>query len=45
MALELQRVFYRLQTSPRAVHTESLTKSFGWGHNDAFVQHDVQVYG
>lgn len=42
MALELQRVFYRLQTSPKAVPTENLTRAFGWSAHDAFIQHDVQ---
>lgn len=43
VALELQRVFYSLQTSPKAVGTLSLTKAFGWSTADAFVQHDIQV--
>ena len=43
MALELQRVFYSLQTRPAAVGTLSLTKAFGWSTADAFVQHDIQV--
>lgn len=40
--LALQRVFYRLETSDKAVSTKELTKSFGWGHMDSFTQHDVQ---
>lgn len=43
VALELQRVFYSLQTRPKAVGTLSLTKAFGWSTADAFVQHDIQV--
>jgi len=43
VTLELQRVFYLLQTSARAVGTETLTKAFGWSATDSFIQHDVQV--
>eukprot|EP01124_Arcella_intermedia_P013468 TRINITY_DN1987_c0_g1_i1.p1 TRINITY_DN1987_c0_g1~~TRINITY_DN1987_c0_g1_i1.p1 ORF type:complete len:1184 (-),score=304.19 TRINITY_DN1987_c0_g1_i1:63-3557(-) len=40
---QLQKLFLRLNTSDkRAVDTKSLTKSFGWGQDDAFTQHDVQ---
>ncbi|CAM9917510.1 unnamed protein product [Discosporangium mesarthrocarpum] len=43
MALALQRVFYRLQTSVKAVGTKELTKSFGWDAYDSFTQQqDVQ---
>jgi ubiquitin carboxyl-terminal hydrolase 7 len=42
--LGLQRVFYRLQTSGEAVETGELTKSFGWGSIDSFMQHDVQEF-
>ncbi|OQR93624.1 ubiquitin carboxyl-terminal hydrolase 12 [Achlya hypogyna] len=42
VVLALQRVFYRLETSDKAVSTKELTKSFGWSHMDAFTQHDVQ---
>lgn len=42
--LALQRVFYRLQTSPNAVDTSELTKSFGWDAVDSFMQHDVQEF-
>ena len=38
MALALQRVFYRLQTSDRSVGTKELTKSFGWDAYDSFTQ-------
>ncbi len=44
MALALQRVFYNLQTSSKAVTTTALTKSFGWDGVEAFVQHDVQEF-
>lgn len=40
--LALQRVFYELQTSDKAVGTKKLTKSFGWETLDSFMQHDVQ---
>ncbi|OQR88705.1 ubiquitin carboxyl-terminal hydrolase 5 [Thraustotheca clavata] len=42
VVLALQRVFYRLETSQKAVSTKELTRSFGWSHMDAFTQHDVQ---
>ncbi|CAM9545744.1 unnamed protein product, partial [Ectocarpus sp. 13 AM-2016] len=42
MALALQRVFYRLQTSNKSVGTKELTKSFGWDAYDSFTQQDVQ---
>lgn len=38
MALALQRVFYRLQTSTKSVGTKELTKSFGWDTYDSFTQ-------
>lgn len=38
MALALQRVFYRLQTSNKSVGTKELTKSFGWDTYDSFTQ-------
>ena len=44
VALAIQRVFYRLQTSPAAVETQELTRSFGWGGAEAFKQHDVQEF-
>ncbi|CAL8074204.1 unnamed protein product [Calicophoron daubneyi] len=40
--LALQRVFYELQTSSRAVGTKKLTRSFGWATLDSFMQHDAQ---
>ncbi|RKP13022.1 hypothetical protein BJ684DRAFT_10647, partial [Piptocephalis cylindrospora] len=40
----LQRLFYQLQHSPRAVDTQELTASFGWDPNEAFMQHDVQEF-
>ncbi|CDW75353.1 ubiquitin carboxyl-terminal hydrolase [Stylonychia lemnae] len=40
---QLQRLFAHLQMSRRrAVETRGLTKSFGWGANMSFVQHDAQ---
>eukprot|EP00945_MAST-04E_sp_MAST-4E-sp1_P002515 g2515.t1 len=40
--LALQRTFWRMQVSTKAVNTEELTRSFGWESQDAFQQHDVQ---
>ncbi|KAK9019655.1 hypothetical protein V6N11_054168 [Hibiscus sabdariffa] len=40
--LALQRLFYKLQYSETSVATKELTKSFGWGTCDSFIQHDVQ---
>ncbi|XP_070580003.1 ubiquitin carboxyl-terminal hydrolase 7-like [Ptychodera flava] len=40
--LALQRVFFELQYSDKAVGTKKLTKSFGWETLDSFMQHDVQ---
>lgn len=40
--LALQSLFYKLQYSKTSVSTKDLTKSFGWGTYDAFMQHDVQ---
>lgn len=40
----MQRLFHLLQTSPKAVDTAELTKSFGWDLTDAFMQHDVQEF-
>lgn len=42
LPLALQRLFFKLQYSRTAVSTKDLTKSFGWGTYDAFLQHDVQ---
>ncbi|KAL6758807.1 hypothetical protein V8C86DRAFT_1411207 [Haematococcus lacustris] len=42
MPLALQSLFYKLQYSRTSVSTKDLTKSFGWGTYDAFMQHDVQ---
>lgn len=42
MALSLQKVFYNLQFSDKAVCTKNLTKSFGWSSSDVMMQHDVQ---
>eukprot|EP01018_Ginkgo_biloba_P034387 Gb_34568 [translate_table: standard] len=40
--LALQSLFYNIQHSDSSVSTKDLTESFGWGTNDAFMQHDVQ---
>uniref|UniRef100_A0A7S0WIA5 ubiquitinyl hydrolase 1 n=1 Tax=Chlamydomonas leiostraca TaxID=1034604 RepID=A0A7S0WIA5_9CHLO len=42
LPLALQSLFYKLQYSKTPVATKDLTKSFGWGTYDAFMQHDVQ---
>ncbi len=42
LPLALQSLFYKLQYSRTPVSTKDLTKSFGWGTSDAFMQHDVQ---
>jgi hypothetical protein len=42
LALALQRVFWRLQTSKEAVSTRELTQSFGWNGSESFQQQDVQ---
>eukprot|EP00727_Mastigamoeba_balamuthi_P008267 m51a1_g4062 hypothetical protein (1362) ;mRNA; f:735008-740750 len=42
MPLALQRVFFGLKYSPKAVSTKELTKSFGWDTYESFTQHDVQ---
>lgn len=42
--INLQRLFYNLQFSPKAVSTKDLTKSFGWDSGDALVQHDIQEF-
>mmetsp|Transcript_35695 Transcript_35695/g.79387 ORF Transcript_35695/g.79387 Transcript_35695/m.79387 type:complete len:1131 (+) Transcript_35695:131-3523(+) len=42
LPLALQSLFYKLQYSNTSVSTKDLTKSFGWGTYDAFMQHDVQ---
>ncbi|CAH2106521.1 unnamed protein product [Euphydryas editha] len=44
VAFALQRVFYDLQFSDKAVATKKLTKSFGWETLDSFMQHDVQEF-
>ena len=40
IVLNLQILFYKLQTSPVEISTMSLIKSFGWDQQDAFIQHD-----
>lgn len=46
--LELQRLFYLLEhaesTGVRALGTERLTRSFGWGTREVMVQQDVQEF-
>ncbi|KAG1662438.1 hypothetical protein FOA52_004019 [Chlamydomonas sp. UWO 241] len=42
LPLALQSLFYKLQYSRTHVSTKDLTKSFGWGTYDAFMQHDIQ---
>lgn len=42
LPVALQSLFYKLQYSKTSVSTKALTKSFGWGTYDSFMQHDVQ---
>ncbi|CAF0851576.1 unnamed protein product [Adineta steineri] len=42
--LALQKLFYDLQFSDRAVSTKKLTRSFGWDKPDEFCQHDIQEF-
>merc|ERR1712185_264321 len=42
MALALQRVFWRLQTTDSEVSTKELTRAFGWDTAESFMQQDVQ---
>jgi len=42
IGLELQRLFWNLQTQKEAVSTRQLTTAFGWGNQGLFRQHDVQ---
>ncbi|GBG34170.1 Ubiquitin carboxyl-terminal hydrolase 7 [Hondaea fermentalgiana] len=42
IALELQRLFWQLQTSDQSVSTRRLTTAFGWKATFLFRQHDVQ---
>jgi ubiquitin carboxyl-terminal hydrolase 7 len=41
---QMQRLFYELQTAPKAVETKGLTRSFGWTEKDAYQQHDIQEF-
>ena len=42
--LNLQVLFARMQIGKSACSTKSLTKSFGWGDTETFMQHDVQEF-
>lgn len=42
--LTLQRLFCEMQLSTRPCSTKSVTKSFGWGSEETFIQHDVQEF-
>ena len=44
VALALQRVFLELQFSYKPVRIKKLTKSFGWGTLESFMQHDDQEF-
>jgi hypothetical protein len=44
IALNLQWLFARMQTGHGACSTASLTRSFGWGGLETFMQHDVQEF-
>jgi ubiquitin C-terminal hydrolase len=42
--LNLQALFYNLQTRSEACPTRDLTVSFGWGLLEGFEQHDIQEF-
>jgi ubiquitin carboxyl-terminal hydrolase 7 len=42
--LNLQALFYNLQTRNEACGTRDLTVSFGWGPIESFQQHDIQEF-
>lgn len=42
--LNLQHLFYNMQTSDSAVSTKSLTRSFGWDSIEAGFQQDIQEF-
>ena len=42
--LNLQRLFAMMQFSDLPCSTKSLTKSFGWGDDETFMQHDLQEF-
>ena len=44
VCLNLQRLFGMMQLYGQTCETCDLTKSFGWGDADAFMQHDVQEF-
>ena len=41
ISLNLQKVFYYLQSEDREVSTRDLLLSFGWDLSDFNVQHDI----
>ncbi|OHT14307.1 hypothetical protein TRFO_15331 [Tritrichomonas foetus] len=42
--LNLQRLFYKMQFGNKSCSTKALTKSFGWGSAETFMQHDIQEF-
>lgn len=44
ITLNLQRLFCQMQFSKTPCSTKSLTKSFGWGTAETFMQHDVEEF-
>lgn len=42
--LNLQKLFCLMQYAPLAPSTNELTKSFGWGSEELFMQHDFQEF-
>lgn len=42
--LNLQVLFARMQLAKGTCSTKNLTKSFGWGDAESFMQHDVQEF-
>ena len=40
----MQRIFYEMQFSPKAVDSVKLTDSFNWTREDAMIQQDIQEF-
>jgi ubiquitin carboxyl-terminal hydrolase 7 len=44
VTLSLQRLFFDLLVKDKPVSTNKLIKSFGWGKEQIYMQHDVQEF-